>query len=519
MGKPFPGPFSFKYFPWGREIHDCEDEKWCAMKSSQVGFTVICLNRVLYTIDIKRIDCLYLLPSQHPDVTRFSAGRFQSLLDSSPYLSTLFSETNNVSHKRAGGTNLYLHGTQSRKQLKSVPAGLIVFDELDEMVEKNLALASQRQSGQLECQQIKISTPTVTGHGISLEYEGSTQEHFMFKCPGCSKFIDLSLENLVVTGDTLHDPNLKNSYMHCTLCKKKLDHETKPEWLANATFEPTVRTGTYRGFYINGFYSSATPRRPERIAEIVIKAKEDPMEEQELYNSILGKVHEVKGARVNDSDIHECGKDFVMKPLLQGGLLITMGVDQGEPDIYYELNAWFQIPEVSSHLDMSLQYRPRLIDCGIVQLYDDLDILMHRWKVKSCVIDANPSKRVALEFAARFPGLVMLCFYAEGIKARNITLWSGEPTISVDRTAWLDLSLGRFRNHSISLPKNLPEMYKKHVKAPIRRPEKDKYGNPTARYFTGERVADHFAHARNYAEIALPLALGVGAVEEIDSPR
>ena len=43
---------------------------------------------------------------------------------------------------------------------------------------------------------------------------------------------------------------------------------------------------------------------------------------------------------------------------------------------------------------------------------------------------------------------------------------------------------------------------------------KDRLGNQTGRYITpiGE---DHFAHARNYAEIALPLAASQGKVLDI----
>ena len=39
----------------------------------------------------------------------------------------------------------------------------------------------------------------------------------------------------------------------------------------------------------------------------------------------------------------------------------------------------------------------------------------------------------------------------------------------------------------------------------VKVPETDADGNPVARYLKGSKP-DHFAHARNYSEIALPLA-------------
>jgi len=37
MGSPFEGPYSFKYFPWAKDIHDCQAQFTVAMKSAQAG--------------------------------------------------------------------------------------------------------------------------------------------------------------------------------------------------------------------------------------------------------------------------------------------------------------------------------------------------------------------------------------------------------------------------------------------------------------------------------------------------
>jgi hypothetical protein len=132
---------------------------------------------------------------------------------------------------------------------------------------------------------------------------------------------------------------------------------------------------------------------------------------------------------------------------------------------------------------------------------------MHRFRVASCVVDANPERRKALEFANRFYGLVKLCYYGKGVNGKiiNESKDQTEPSITVDRTTWLDLSLSRFRKGRIEVPVDLSYEYKQHIKAPVRVYSKDKDGNPVGRYESGTKE-DHHAHSRNYAEIALPLA-------------
>ena len=75
----------------------------------------------------------------------------------------------------------------------------------------------------------------------------------------------------------------------------------------------------------------------------------------------------------------------------------------------------------------------------------------------------------------------------------------------MDRTTWLDTSLSRFRNGTIDLPKDVSYEYREHIKALVRRYERDRNGNSIGRYRRGSKD-DHFAHARNYSEIALNLA-------------
>ena len=77
--------------------------------------------------------------------------------------------------------------------------------------------------------------------------------------------------------------------------------------------------------------------------------------------------------------------------------------------------------------------------------------------------------------------------------------------MTVDRTSWLDLSLGRFRNGTIGIPHDVSEEYEEQMKALTRLYQKDKQGNPVGSYFNGSKP-DHYGHSRNYCEIAFTIA-------------
>ena len=58
--------------------------------------------------------------------------------------------------------------------------------------------------------------------------------------------------------------------------------------------------------------------------------------------------------------------------------------------------------------------------------------------------------------------------------------------------------------------------YKDHLQAPVRIYKRDKDGNPVGIYVTGNEQ-DHFAHARNYAEMALPLAASLMSSQDVEN--
>lgn len=507
MGKPFPGLFTFDRHPWSKGMHDCEAEMMVGQKAAQVSYTETALNKVFKAIDIDGTSAMYILPSSN-EAGDFSSSRFDPALELSPHLSNLFSDVKNIGHKRAGYASLYVRGSRSRSQLKSVPVGIVILDELDEFKQENVAMIFERMSGQETKQSFLLSTPTIDHFGINAYFRRSTQDHFFFVCPRCSKLTELTFpECLVIHGDSWTDPATVGSHLQCKECKGHLSHKHKREWLTlkghkPARWVPSHTDKTIQGFYVNQLYSPTV--RPDELAVAYLKGQTNPTDEQEFWNSKLGLTHTVEGARVTETDITECmashKKVFTSPP----HSLITMGVDVGKW-LHYEVTQYFSEGPINT-LDINLQATAKVLDEGKKLHFEELDELMRNFAVRFCVIDANPERRKALEFAQRFYGFVRLCFYATGITSKQINVHADEEhTLSVDRTSWIDLSLGRFRRRKILLPLDVSLEYQRHVKALVRIYKKDASGNPVGRYEKGNEE-DHFAHARTYSEIALQMA-------------
>jgi len=515
MGKPYPGPWTFNLHPWLRGMHDSTAEFNVGQKAAQMGFTETVLNVTFFYIDVHGVDCLYVLPAKTPDASDFSAARFDPAIDLSEHLQQIFSDVKNVGHKRAGNTNLYIRGSKSRSGLKSVPVGVLVLDEKDEMKQENIPLARERQSGYDMAITWEISTPTVDDMGINETFKKSSQNEYFFKCPSCSRQINLEFpRNMVICGEHHEDPEAEKSHIICHRCKKKLEHEQKRYFLQNGVWVPKCTNQPYEGFGISQMYSSSFKAHPGKFIKSYFLAQTNPADEQEFHNSKLGKPHIVEGARVTDKELKNCIGEHLSYEAYDRGL-VTMGVDVGNW-LHYEINRWI-IPE---HVgpNINTYARCQVIRAGKCRDFEELDLLMENFHVHHAVVDQQPERRKATEFAQRWWGRVNLCCYGRGISGKQIHISEEELQVTVDRTSWLDLSLGRFRAKSISLPRDLSNEYKDHVKAPVRIYEKDSDGNLVGRYVKGENAHDHHAHARNYSEIALPLAVSTGVSQDMESP-
>lgn len=520
MGKPFPGPWTFENHPWLEAMHDSEAELNVGQKSAQVGYTELLLNWTFYNIDINAEGVLYILPTDD-NAGDFSSSRFDVALDLSEHLTNLFSDVKNTKHKRAGSANLFIRGSRSKNKLVGVPVARLAVDELDKMIIENIPLVMERMSGQVSKQAWFVSTPTIDGVGINKYYNESSKQHAFFPCPHCNRSIELTFDSknsktnsfdcIVITADDPNSPKLKATHYICPACKGILDHASKNQWMPKIEWVAGDTEAESAGWYINQMYSRTVS--PVEFAKSYLKSLTNPADEQEFFNSKLGLPHIVEGARVTSAEINNCLGTHLNGKECSRTSLVTIGVDVGKW-LHVEIDEW--VLDKEGRIDIHSAASPDVLFIGKVQDFEELDRLILQYGANAVVIDANPEKRKALELCSRFYGLAFICYYGNNVKGKEISKGTSSPSITIDRTSWLDLAMARFHRgkKGIRLPYDLKNEYKEHIENIVKVYSKDADGNAVANYMNGGKD-DHYAHARTYAEVALSLAIGKSGNQNI----
>lgn len=504
-----PAAYTARLHPWVVAMHDSKAAFNYAMKGAQLGITEVAINRALYIIDKLRRDVLYVLPTA-TTASDFSKARFGGALGLSPYLKSLFTDTNAVNLKQAGSNTLYIRGSRGDSNLVSIPVSELILDEVDRMEQKQVWLALERLSGKLEKHVWGISTPTIPDFGIHKLYMGSTQEHFVFQCPACSRWTELVWPDCVeIIGEHVTDVRCAESFLKCKECKAKLEQKDKPNLFKSAYWEPFDKNANpdVRGFHINQLYSFTIT--PGELVVAHFRGLGDELAQKEFHNSKLGLPFISNGARVDDTMLdRSIGSHSLMdaRPS-RAGRIITMGIDRGTWN-YATIDEWFVDSwglDINASSHCKTLFTTKFHEDDFDRIVNDL---MREWQVLACVLDADPNRAVARSFARRFPGFVWLCQYRKGVTAKEMAIAEedgGAPIVTVERSNWLSLALGRFKTDPsrIALPVDIQAEYREHIKALTSTYVRDDLGNPVLDFVNTK--PDHFAHARTYSEIALPL--------------
>jgi len=137
--------------------------------------------------------------------------------------------------------------------------------------------------------------------------------------------------------------------------------------------------------------------------------------------------------------------------------------------------------------------------------FSHLDRFMDAYDVRSCVIDAMPNTHAARAFSRRFRGRVWMCWYGD---QKGKVAWGKDkentPIVNVNRTESLDAWRDVHKQMKRRIPRVEDEIveYVKQMTNTLRKVEEDPVtGAKKAMWI--KRGPDHYAHADNYAELAL----------------
>jgi hypothetical protein len=464
-------PFTFERHEYLRVPYQDNHPFTVEMKAAQMGLTSKAMLKVVYVARYGGYrGILYLFPSKS-DVTDFSKGRVDPLIDENPEtIGKWIRDTDAANIKRIWNAFLYLRGMKSRTGLKSVPADLVVFDELDEAPQNAVDMAMERLAHSEFKEVWKLSNPTLPDYGIDKAFQQTDQRYWLLKCPKCGEHTcleDTFPECLLEVGGRV--------IRACSRCRAELN-PALGEWVAK---KPSITDK--RGYHYSQLFSQFV-----NPAEILHQFR-TTTNRQDFFNLKLGQPYVEAENRLSIEEVLSlCGRDGINS--VDPGPC-SMGVDQGK-DLHVVIGK------------RDYWKGARIIYLGVSKDWEELDRLMKVFHVSRCVVDALPETRNARAFAERHKGKVFLNYYFEHQKGSY--RWNEKDlTVACNRTESLDASHNEVMNGQVILPKEcgIVRVFAEHLHNVAKKLEEDEETG-SKRYVYVRLGPDHFRHAFNYEGMA-----------------
>jgi phage terminase large subunit GpA-like protein len=261
------GPYRAIRMPYWREVTDALSPRSrvqtvVLMKGAQLGASEFLLNVLGFYLDLAPSPILAVQPTIEM-ARRFSRQRLGEMLELSPALRSLTAvprggklPSTELFKATKSGAALILTGTNSPSSLRSLPARIILLDEVDgypgdvggEGDPCDLAQARAESYGTAK-RVLLISTPTEKGLSrIERLYEATDRRRYFVPCPLCAAPIALEFDRLRFAGS--------DAIYSCPVCggdiaeRDKLPMLEAGSWRATAACEPETR-----GYHLSQLYS------------------------------------------------------------------------------------------------------------------------------------------------------------------------------------------------------------------------------------------------------------------------
>lgn len=407
-----PGQWKTANVPYMKFIMDCFNDEHISeivwLKCTQIGGTEGLLNIVGYVIDQNPSRIIYVLPDD-TFCKDFSELRMQKMLESCPALKGKFNayESKDTLLKFGGGF-VFFASAQSPSKLASWSARYIFLDEIDKFPKRAkkeagpIKLAEERAKNRFNSKIVKVSTPTFKTGPIYQAYEAADKRYaFYVPCPHCGHYQTLKFKDVRWPKGPDGHPDItlarQAAYYECEKCKRRIDDRHKPAMLRGGKWVSEDRTVSHAkkvAFHINSIYSPWL--RFGDVAAEYLSSKNDPVDEQNFYNSWLGEPWEDKAAEMDSQTVLDHRTDLPECVVPEYAQLLTGGVDVQKHGFYWTVRAW------------GAGVTSQCIAYGTAGTWDEIDEIMNRfwpdtngelkWQVNLCAIDSGYRTEEVYEF-------------------------------------------------------------------------------------------------------------------------
>lgn len=323
--------FSFVDHEFQKDILSDTSKTLYVQKCAQVGLSE-CMAR--YALAVSRVmpyfSVILTLPYAN-DATNFTKTRLDPIIDESPDLrDSVDGDLNNASIKAIGSSLLYMRGCSGSTTALSVPADMLIHDEVDRSDPDTLAQFQSRIKHSKWKLTRRFGTPTTEGRGIALEMKTARRMRRAVTCCHCDhqfvpsfhlhvKIPDYSGEFKDINKHNIDSLRWQEARLHCPECDGEPDLSPPyREWICenpSDNFEAI-------GYYVTPFEVPNVVTIPSLILEIT-KYKTWA----EFVNQALGETADAGNAQLTEEDVEKC--KYTAGSLVSNELH-AMGIDVGQ---------------------------------------------------------------------------------------------------------------------------------------------------------------------------------------------
>jgi len=375
-------PFSFVGHEYQEKILSDPSQNIVILKSAQIGISEMSARLALGRAAlISGFSTIYTLPAA-TTAQLFMKTRIDPVIRSSPYLSDLVSgDVDNASVKRLGESYVYLKGAQIDRQAISVPADMVVMDEVDNSNQDVLTLFESRLIHSKYAITVKLSTPTIPDYGIALAYDQSRRQINMCKCCHCGAwFYPDYFEHVRIPGFTddlrsitkrhFGNPNFRwtEAFVACPTCGLGVDLMPEHrEWV----YENPDKTFPAAGYRVSPF-DCPTIIKPSAL----VKSSVEYERWIDFCNQRLGIPMEDKEAALSHQELDAC----LISEYPGGGFSTVFGLDMG-------MTCWMTVAAVLPDNTLIIL---KVIPISLYKIIEEVPKIARQYRCRMGVMDLAP---------------------------------------------------------------------------------------------------------------------------------
>jgi hypothetical protein len=372
--------FSFVDHEFQKDIISDTSRVVFVQKCAQVGMSE-CFAR--YGLAVSRVMPYFSVIMTLPfasDAANFAKTRIDPIIDESPDLrDSVDKELNNAAIKSIGTSLLYMRGCSGTTTALSVPADMLIHDEIDRSDPDTLAQFQSRIKHSKWKLTRRFGTPTEDGRGIALEMTTARRMRRACTCHLCGhqfvpnfhkhvKIPDYTGEFRDINKHNIDQLRWQEARLHCPSCdgEPSLAPEHR-QWICenpNDQFEAV-------GYYVTPFEVPNVVTIPSLIQEIT-KYKTWA----EFVNQALGETADAGNSQLVEEDIEACRATIP----LASSELHAMGIDVGQ-------TCHIAIGRRTQQGQLLVVHKEQ---CQLAKLAVRRRELAAKWRVLITVIDAFP---------------------------------------------------------------------------------------------------------------------------------